>query len=94
MIIVQQVFVVLGLFLFVEALFRKWRVWTSIFRWRSRINSEILWKLTKFLECDFCRWFHLTWIITLICSFFWPFAWSILIVPVIASGFIHLITKQ
>jgi hypothetical protein len=86
----QEIFIVLGLVMFVDALFEKWGVWEYIAKVGSGSSSETIFQLS---QCEFCLKFHLSVVLTLILSIFVGFEWSILIVPGVVSGLIRLIDR-
>lgn len=88
--ILQTIFIVFGLVMFINAIFEKWSVWDDISRIGSNTTSEFLFKLTT---CRFCLLFHIGWIVTIVVGLFGTFSWPLLAVPFIVGGFIHIIGK-
>lgn len=87
----QSIFVVLGLLIFIKLLFDKWNVWGVISEVGSKSDFEWVYKLTN---CQFCLLFHFSWMITIVYWIANGFSWSLLIVPFIVSGLIHLIYQK
>lgn len=85
--ILQQIFIVFGLVLFIDAMFEKWSIWNDIAKIGSRSTKEWIFKLTT---CRFCLLFHIGWIVTVIVGLFGTISWPLVIVPFVVGGFIHL----
>jgi hypothetical protein len=88
---IEKIFVILGLVLFLNQLFEKLFVWDWIQKFGSESSSETIFKLTS---CRFCLLFHFTVIITLIYSCFGSISWDVLIVPFVVSGLTQLYFKD
>lgn len=83
----EAIFIVLGLTMFIEALFEKWNLWDDFARLGSRSDFEFVMKLTS---CRFCMMF---WLSVLVTFFYWithEFFWGLFIVPFVVSGFNQL----
>lgn len=91
MALLQTIFVVLGLTLFINAVLEKWNLWDMIHEIGSKTSSEWIYRLTT---CRFCVLSHICWIVTIIVGAFGGFSWSLLVVPLVVSGFIHLILNR
>lgn len=93
MILLQTIFVVLGLTLFINALMEKWNLWDDIARFGSNSKSKFFYQLTT---CRFCLLSHIGLVVTCIVGIFGGLSvsWSVLIVPMVVSGFIHLILNK
>ena len=87
----QSIFVILGLLIFTKLLFDKWNIWTTISELGSQTDFKWIYKLTN---CRFCLMFHFGLLITIIYSIANGFEWSLLAVPFIVSGLIHLIYQR
>lgn len=87
----QSIFTILGLLIFIKLLFDKWDVWGMISELGSDSNFEWVYKLTN---CQFCLLFHFSCMITIIYGIANGFLWSLLIVPFVVSGLIHLIYQR
>jgi hypothetical protein len=88
---IEKIFVIFGLVLFLNRLFEKLFVWEWIQKIGSESSSENIFKLTS---CRFCLLFHCSVIITLIYSCFGSFGWDVLIVPFVVSGLTQLYFKN
>lgn len=89
--LLQTIFVVTGLVLFIDVLFEKWDVWGHLDWLASKTSTEFIYTM---LTCRFCVLFHVGWILTIIYGLFAGFSGALLIVPFVVGGFIHLINKQ
>lgn len=84
---VQEIFVVLGIVGFTDAIFEKWSIWS----WLSKTASMSKYKFFFYLLiCRFCMMFHISWMITVIYGLFDGFSWRLVVVPMVVSGLIHL----
>ena len=88
---VEKIFVILGLVLFVNQLFVKWDVWAWFKLKGMKSKFEFFFKLST---CRFCLLFHVSWILTFIYSLFGSFGWDALVVPFVVSGLIQISFKN
>mgnify|MGYP000554295943 FL=1 len=91
---IEKIFVIYGLVLFLDKFFEKKGIWEWIQLKGSKSSSGTVFKLTS---CRFCLLFHVSWIITFICSsfgLFGLFSWDVLIVPFVVSGLTYLNYKN
>lgn len=87
----QSIFVILGLLIFIKLLFNKWNVWTIFEEIGSESKFKFIYKLTN---CQFCLLFWFSIIITIIYGIANGFTWSLLIAPFVVNGLIHLIYQK
>jgi len=88
---IESIFVVMGLTMFVNQIFEKYGIFEWIQKVGSGSSSETIFQLTS---CRFCLLFHLSWMITLVYCLFNDVGWSILIVPFVVSGLIQIFFKN
>ena len=89
--ILQTIFIVFGLVMFINAIFEKWNIWDDIAKIGSNTSSEFIFNLTA---CRFCVLFWITWIVAVPVAILNDLTWSFFIVPFVVGGFVHLIGKQ
>lgn len=84
---IENIIVVLGLVLFVLALFDKFYVWDKIGEFGAKSGIKIVYQLS---QCQFCLIFHVSWIITLIYLSITGLNLGIFVIPFVVSGIITL----
>lgn len=88
---IQSIFVILGLLIFVKLLFDKWDVWSMFSEIGSQSEFEWVYKLTN---CQFCLLFWFSIIISIVYGIASGFFWGLLAVPFIVNGITHLIYQR
>lgn len=87
---IQHILIVMGLVLFIEALFDKWGFWYDLHEYGVKKN-RFVYDLTS---CMFCVRFHLSWITTLILCLLTGFEDYSILIPFIVSGLTTLKDKK
>lgn len=79
----EKIILILGLLLFIEALFIKWNVYNKIAQLGASQKSKFFYNLCT---CMFCLRFHFSVIITLIVIIFAGYYQEALITPFVVTG--------